>query len=732
MKHTFKVASLALAVAITGCGGGGGSSGGGGATPQPAAKSAVSGAVTKGPVAGAQLFLFQMDAAGNKTGEAVAGPIQTAADGSWSVQIPDSIPRPLLIESTGGTYTDEATGGTVSAGSLNSFLPDGAVTAAVTPLSELLVQSTREHLAENAGASLAEGIDAGVDVLDDVLGVSFDPLTTVPSTTADDPAAKQYAAVLGGLSTQANTISAGTDPFDTVLALIEDASDGVLDGKKEGEAVTIGTEEGPLPATSGDDLVQAIGDYVASNEDLSEISSFQVTAEAGANGAVSPLSVSLLGGASASFDIAPETGYSIDQVTGCAGQLEGLTFNTDALQATCTLSVSFVINQYEVTAAPVIGGEVVPASAQVDHGFTADFEMVADEGYDLVSATGCGGELNGTIYTTGPITEACTITPTFALKQYGVTTGVITGDGSFDPDFLLVDHGQNGTLSVVPGLGSQVDSVSGDTCEVAATATPNQYTVGPITAACNVSASFSLMSYTVTPSVTGNGTVSPATPVAVQHGNTIAFTLTPDVGQQIGSVGGTCGGTLEGTTYTTAGITGDCTVSVAFEPIQYQVTTIADNGAFTPANPMVDHGQTQVFTVTADEGYDLTGVTGCGGTLDGNIFTTGTITAECSVTASFALKTYTITATVDGQNGMIGPNLVENVEHGSTEVFTVTPDQGFVVNTISGCDGSLDGSTYTTGPVTADCDISVSFVEDGVGPAAAVWNQFNWDQANWQ
>jgi len=730
MKDTFRVASLAVAIAIAGCGGGGGSSGGGGAeAPKPAAKSSVSGAVTKGPVAGAQLYLYQMDAAGIKTGDPVAGPIQTAADGSWSVQIPDSIPRPLLIESSGGTYTDEATGATVNAGSLNSFLPAGAETAAVTPLSELLVRTAREHLATNEGASIEEGIDAGGAVLDDVLGVSFDPLTTVPSTTGEDPAAKQYAAVLGGLSTQANNISAGTDPFDTVIALIQDASDGVVDGKKDGEAVTIGTEEGPLPATSGDDLVQAIGDYVASNQDLSEISSFLVTAEAGANGAVSPLSVSLLGGASASFDIVPDTGYSIDQVNGCAGQLDGLTFNTDALQTTCTLSVSFVINQYEVTAAPATGGEVLPASALVDHGLTADFEVVPDEGYDLVSVTGCGGELNNTIYSTGPITQACTITPTFALKQYGVTTGVITGDGSFDPDFLLVDHGQNGTLSVVPGLGSQVDSVSGDTCEVAATATPNQYTVGPITAACNVSASFSLMSYTVDTAVTGSGIVSP-TSVVAEHGSIQAFSLTANEGNQIASATG-CGGSLDGATFTTAAITGACTVSVGFEPIQYQVTTIADNGSFDPANPLVNHGDTQQFTVTADEGYELTGVTGCGGTLDGNIFTTGTITAECSVTATFAIKSYTVTAAVDGANGMIGPNQA-TVAHGGTTDFLVTPDTGFVVNTITGCGGSLVGDTYTTGPVTADCNISVSFVEEVVGPAAAVWNNFNWDQANWQ
>lgn len=730
MKHTFKIASLALAVAITGCGGGGGSSGGGGSTSQPAPKSAVSGAVTKGPVAGAELYLYQMDAAGNKTGDAVAGPIQTAADGSWSVQIPDSIPRPLLIESSGGTYTDEATGTTVAAGSLNSFLPEGAETAAVTPLSELLVRTTREHLTTNPGASIEEGIDAGEGVLDDVLGVSFDPLTTVPSTTGDDPAAKQYAAVLGGLSTQAQTISGATDPFDTVLALIEDASDGVVDGQKDGNPIPIGEDAANLPATNGDDLVTAINDYASSEPELNEFTSFTVTAVAGNNGSVSPTSLSLLSGASANFDIAPDTGYSIGEVTGCAGTLNGAIFTTDALSAACELSVSFNINTYTVTAANVTGGQITPASAEVDHGATAPFEIVVDPGWELVTIDGCGGSLQGTTYTTGPITEACTISPSYALKQYPVETSVIAGQGSFAPVADSVSHGQNFTFTVTPDLGYQLDSVAGDTCEVAATGNPNEYTAGPVTSACTVEASFSLLSYTVDTAVTGAGSISPTSAV-VQHGGSEVFTLTPDTGNQIASASG-CAGTLDSSTFTTGAVTGACTVSAVFEPIQYQVTTIADNGTFTPANPMVDHGQTQVFTVTADEGYDLTGVTGCGGTLDGNTFTTGTITAECSVTASFALKTYTITATVDGQNGMIGPNLVENVEHGSTEVFTVTPDQGFIVNTISGCGGSLDGNTYTTGPVTADCDISVSFVEEVVGPAAAVWNQFNWDQANWQ
>jgi len=729
MKGIFRITSLAVAIAITGCGGGGGSSGGGKA-PSPAPRSAVDGAVTKGPVAGATLHLYRMDGSGQKTGDPVAGPITTGADGGWSAQVPDSVPRPLLIESTGGSYTDEATGNAVSAGALNSLLPEGASTAAVTPLSELLVRAAREHLSSNPGSDLNSGLQAGRDVLNNVLGAAFDPLTTVPSASSDDPSAKQYAAVLGGLSTQANTLSPGTDPFATVIALVEDASDGVIDGQKDGSPVSIGTEGGSLPATNGEDLVNAIQLYTSTTDDgdFSAVTSFTVTASTTGNGSVSPQSLSLLGGAAVAFQLTADPGYSLESVTGCPGTLSGSTFTTDALNATCALSASFAINQYPVTVETVTGGSLLPASAQVAHGEVAQFEVTVDEGYQLDGVSGCDGTLSGTTYTTGPVTAACSIVPAFSLKQYAVSTAVVAGDGSFDPQALTVAHGNSGLLTVTPALGYVIDTVVGDSCEVAAGYTG--YTVGPVTSDCLVEASFALQQFTVTASASGDGTVSPLIST-VDFGNSAVLTVTPSANQQVASATG-CEGQLAGSTYTTGPVTADCAVSVVFEPVTYTVTTVADHGTFTPSNPAVAHGDTQMFTVSPDAGYELVSIAGCGGVQDGNGFTTGSVTAACEVTATFAIKTYTITATVNGGNGTITPGLLENVEHGATESFTVTPDSGFQVDSISGCGGSLEGNTYTTAVITADCAIAVTFAEDGMGTPAAVWNESNWDQANWQ
>jgi hypothetical protein len=70
----------------------------------------------------------------------------------------------------------------------------------------------------------------------------------------------------------------------------------------------------------------------------------------------------------------------------------------------------------------------------------------------------------------------------------------------------------------------------------------------------------------------------------------------------------------------------------------YTVTPSAGaNGSIDPFTPQtVSHESTVEFTITPDKGYYIAGVTSCGGTLSGNKYTAAPITADCSVTATFA------------------------------------------------------------------------------------------------
>ena len=52
---------------------------------------------------------------------------------------------------------------------------------------------------------------------------------------------------------------------------------------------------------------------------------------------------------------------------------------------------------------------------------------------------------------------------------------------------------------------------------------------------------------------------------------------------------------------------------------------------------------------------------------------------------------------------------------GDTTTFTVTPAPSYVIDSVSGCNGSLEGSVYTTGAITGDCTVTATFAPDGPG-----------------
>jgi serine protease len=140
----------------------------------------------------------------------------------------------------------------------------------------------------------------------------------------------------------------------------------------------------------------------------------------------------------------------------------------------------------------------------------------------------------------------------------------------------------------------------------------------------------------------------------------------------------------------------------------YTVTaTATGGGSISPASATVNRGATVTFTLVPETGYVIGSVTGCGGALGNATYITQAINADCTVTATFVRQRHLVTASA-GPGGTITPESVE-VEHGSTTSFVVTPGEGLLIDEIGGCDGALVGSTFTTGPVTAPCQVSVSF-----------------------
>src|SRR5208337_1934630 len=229
--------------------------------------------------------------------------------------------------------------------------------------------------------------------------------------------------------------------------------------------------------------------------------------------------------------------------------------------------------------------------------------------------------------------------------------------------------------------------------------------------ACAVSAGFAINTYTVTPSAGTGGSINPSTAQTVNYDGTTSFTVTPKTGYSIGTVTG-CNGTLAGNTYTTGPITSACAVSAGFAINTYTVTPSAGTGgSINPSTAQtVNYDGTTSFTVTPKTGYSIGTVTGCNGSLSGNTYTTGLITSACTVSASFAANStsYTVTPSA-GTGGSINPSTAQTVNYDGTTSFTVTPKTGYSIGTVTGCNGTLAGNTYTTGPVTSACVVSAGF-----------------------
>ena len=143
-------------------------------------------------------------------------------------------------------------------------------------------------------------------------------------------------------------------------------------------------------------------------------------------------------------------------------------------------------------------------------------------------------------------------------------------------------------------------------------------------------------------------------------------------------------------------------------------------------------GDTLTFTVEPDSGYQIASVQADGEDLSGeNGSYTYTVKGDCTIAVTFQKLTYTVTAKVSGTGGNVSVS-PDEVEHGGSVTVTVTPEEGYTVDSVQTADGTpltlnADG-TYTLANVTEDQTITVTFqqqtytvtVTAGAGGTASV------------
>ncbi len=205
-------------------------------------------------------------------------------------------------------------------------------------------------------------------------------------------------------------------------------------------------------------------------------------------------------------------------------------------------------------------------------------------------------------------------------------------------------------------------------------------------------------------------TLAPAVNGACGGDHGVAVLAAPSASLCSVGVAGSITSAAAAFTWSCAGTGGGSTAACS-APRQYNVTPSAGaGGSISPGTAQaVTYNASTSFTVTPSSGYGISAVSGCGGSLAGNTYTTGAVTTNCTVSASFSLlppSTHPIhIAASAGGSVVCSPN---PVPHGSNATCTATASTGY---RFTGWGGSCSGNTSpcTLTNVTAATSVSAQF-----------------------
>lgn len=244
-----KLVVLSLAGFLFACGGGGG-----GGTPA-STDTTITGSVVAAPVSGASVVV--KDTGGNT----IAGPVTTGNDGTYRIDVPNSaLSGELVFESTGGTFRDEASTMTGTAGLLAAYVPANGLSSGngvhLTPASTIVQDLMRNHGKTHTEAQAAFKAAFGFEV-----DTSIAPVDATNPTAGVEQArmlAGLRAAAFSQLTTDLGLlVKTATEQFNLLPALARDIAHGGFDGQDAGGIVAI-TSTKNLPIDIQNRFTQAL------------------------------------------------------------------------------------------------------------------------------------------------------------------------------------------------------------------------------------------------------------------------------------------------------------------------------------------------------------------------------------------------------------------------------------------------------------------------------------------
>ena len=441
------------------------------------------------PLTGANVSVYEMGRDGQPGALLATG--VTDKNGYMTASASRHPKDTLLLTTSGGSYVDEISHESVSAGpndSLKTVLVPGANYAALTPLTTFATARAQSLAA--SGNSLSDSIAVSYAAV--ARQFNLETITDVAPATADNPqdvqvsgrTARQMGMILAGLDEEASSLSVSDFGFTNALA--QDLSDGTFDGKEGATQITIG-DPGPLPPDAATmKLQEAISRFTASPINASHLPMPQVSQQAasidlspgvlfvsspglpafidgepasasiGSGGGKTPITCALASGQMpAGFSLSPDCTIQYDGTLVLGTSVERITapFTVDMSDSSQPVqSVSFDLRITIIARPPVIAvadGKCPqvrkPCSITIATatGGTRPYYFIGEFGYGskpLGMFIQLNGVLSGSPATAGSYTFDVCVVDLVGAENCAATTVVVAGAPS--PSSVTADSGQ--------------------------------------------------------------------------------------------------------------------------------------------------------------------------------------------------------------------------------------------------------------------------------------------------
>ena len=457
-------------------------------------------------------------------------------------------------------------------------------------------------------------------------------------------------------------------------------------------------------------------DSVKSNQTISvkfKVQTFSITSSAGIGGSIAPQGTNILNyGTRPIYTITPSTGFVLDSLFVNDVKVDSISSYTfDSVKSNQTISVKFKVQTFTITSSAGNGGSITPQGiSTLNYGTKPIYTITPNTGYILDSLFVNGLKVDSiSSYTFDSVKDNQTISVKFKVQSFTITS-TAGNVGSIAPQGTnTFNYGAKPSYTITPNTGYAIDTVFVNGLKIDSI---SSYTFDSVKADQTISVKFKVQTFTITSSAENGGSISPQGTSIFNYGAKPIYTITPSTGFVIDSlfVNGLKVDSI--TSYTFDSVKSNQTISVKFKVQTYSITSSAGNGGSISPQGIntLNYGSKSIYTITPNTGYILDSLFVNGLKVDSiSSYTFDSVKSNQTISVKFKLQTFSITSTA-GNGGSISPQGISTLNYGSKPIYTITPNRGFVLDSLFVNDVKVDSiSSYTFDSVKDNQTISVKF-----------------------